>query len=94
MSAPIYFYSLLSSAPLLSQRSLVYSGQIRGVRFLLLSIGAGLTSFAFSRSLTAGQQHLSTKLFLPSHWSQVWPFTFKLWGTGLIILGIVHLSGF
>ena len=58
-----------------------------------LLVGGGLASFVFARSLATTQLHLSEKPLIPSHWSKARPFTFKLWGAGLIVLGILHLSG-
>ena len=58
-----------------------------------LLLGAGLASVAFSRHLATAQQLLSEKPFIPRSWSNVRPLTFKLWGCGLVILGVLQLSG-
>ena len=58
-----------------------------------LLLGAGAASFAFSHHLASAQQRLSEKPFIPRHWSNVRPLTFKLWGAGLVVLGLLQFSG-
>ena len=58
-----------------------------------LLLGAGSVSFFFARHLASAQQRLSAQPFIPSHWRNVRPFTFKLWGAGLVVLGLLQLSG-
>ena len=58
-----------------------------------LLVVAGSSSFVFSHRLTLVQQRLSEKPFIPRNWNNVRPLTFKLWGTGLVILGVLQLSG-
>ena len=58
-----------------------------------LLVGAGSASFVFSQHLAAVQQRLSEEPLIPRNWNNVRPLTFKLWGTGLVILGVLQLSG-
>lgn len=63
------------------------SNQFIGVILII----CGFMSVMFSRQLTVAQHQLAEKPFIPDHWKDVRPLTFILWGTGVTIIGLLHL---
>ena len=58
-----------------------------------LLLAGGLVAVAFARQLTVAQHQLAEKPFIPSHWKQVRPLTFLLWGLGVALVGLIQIFG-
>ncbi len=52
---------------------------------------AGICSVIFAQPMALAQRKLAEKSFIPDHWNEVRPLTFRLWGIGVLILGIGHI---
>jgi len=61
----------------------------RVVGVLLIAVGAG--AIAFARSLTLAQQQLAERPYIPAHWKEVRPLTFVLWGSGVLLCGVLQV---
>lgn len=58
-----------------------------------LLVAGGLAAVTFARALAVSQKELAKKPYIPQHWENVRPMTFVLWGSGVVMLGILLLSG-
>lgn len=59
-----------------------------------LLVACGLAAVAFAGRLASAQRRLAEKPFIPRSWKNIRPFTFVLWGTGVVVLGVLQLFDF
>lgn len=59
------------------------------VGIVLMTVGA--SAVWFSRALAQAQLKLAERPYIPSHWKEVRPLTFMLWGTGVFIVGLANV---
>lgn len=70
----------------------IFSNELNRMSCGLL-LAAGIGTVIFAPRLSATQQALSDKSYIPSHWKSVRPLTLILWGSGVAIMGIIQLLG-
>ena len=57
----------------------------------ILGIACGMLVLAFNRSMSDVAQYIASEVFAPPSLKEGRPFTFVLFGVGIVILGVISL---
>jgi hypothetical protein len=58
----------------------------------LLLVG-GILAISFAKHIAAAQREAAKKPYIPSHWGEITPTAYMLWGGGVALMGVLLLLG-
>jgi hypothetical protein len=54
---------------------------------------AGVVGITFAKAIANAQKELAKKPYVPAHWGDARPMLYYLWGTGVLVMGVLLLLG-
>lgn len=85
------FCAIIGGFVLVVVLTLVFGGSGRALGAALMVLGAA--AIVFGRAVAIAKRSIGERILLWSGRNTIRPFTFRLWGFGLIVLGLLQIFG-